>query len=89
MLTCRDVTELATDYQEGALSLGRRLEVRLHVLMCRFCRRYLAQMRTVADALRRLPPEGPPTAVNERLAAAFREASRPTGKPKAGGFERS
>ncbi len=89
MLTCRNVTELATDYQEGALSLRRRLEVRLHLLMCRFCRRYLAQMRTVADALRRLPPEGPPEAVGDRLAAAFREASRSADKPKVGGPERS
>jgi anti-sigma factor RsiW len=89
MLTCRDVTELATDYQEGALSLRRRLEVRLHLLICRFCRRYLAQMRTVADALHRLPPEGPPEAVSDRLAAAFREASRPTDKPKVGGSEQS
>jgi anti-sigma factor ChrR (cupin superfamily) len=81
MLTCRDVTELATDYQEGALSLRRRLEVHLHLLMCRFCRRYLAQMRTVAEALARLPPEDPPEAVRERLAAAYREAPRPDGRP--------
>jgi anti-sigma factor RsiW len=89
MPTCRDVTELATDYQEGTLSLRRRLEVRLHLLMCRFCRRYLAQMRTVADALRRLPPERPPEAVRERLVAAFREAPRSAHKPKVGGSERS
>jgi hypothetical protein len=79
MLTCRDVTELATEYQERALPLRRRLGMRLHLLMCGACRRYLAQLRTVAAALRRLPPEAPPDAVQQGLAAAFREASRKDG----------
>jgi len=74
MLTCRDVTELATEYQEETLPLRRRLGMRLHILMCGACRRYLAQLRTVAAALRRLPPDGPPDAVRQRLVAAFREA---------------
>jgi len=74
MLTCRDVTELATEYQEETLPLRRHLGMRLHILMCGACRRYLAQLRTVAAALRRLPPDGPPDAVRQRLVAAFREA---------------
>jgi hypothetical protein len=89
MLTCRDVTELATEYQEGALvPLRRRLGIRLHVLMCAACRRYLAQLRTVAAALRRLPPEPPPDAVRQHLAAAFREAARPDAGPRSSGDQR-
>ena len=76
MLTCRDVTELATEYQEGALPIRQRLGMRLHILVCSACRRYLAQLRTVAAALCRLPPEVFPDAERQRLAAAFREASR-------------
>ena len=88
MLTCRDVTDLATEYQEGALPLLRRLGMRLHVLMCGACRRYLAQLRTVTAALRRLPPDAPPDAVRQRLAAAFREA-RTRDEPGPGGPGRS
>jgi hypothetical protein len=88
MLTCREVTELATDHMEGALPLRRRLGVRLHVLMCGACRRYLAQVRTVTAALRRLPPAAPPDSVRSRLTTAFREAAR--GRPTSGdGGERS
>jgi hypothetical protein len=88
MLTCRDVTELATDYEEGALSVRKRFEVRLHLVMCRFCRRYLVQMRAVAEALRR-PDESQPADVSEGLSAAFREASRPAGEPGPGDSEPS
>jgi len=54
MLRCRDVTELVgTDRIEDA-SLGQRLGVRLHLLMCRHCRAYVRSLRQLADAARRL-----------------------------------
>jgi predicted anti-sigma-YlaC factor YlaD len=88
MLTCREVTELATDHMEGVLPLRRRVGVRLHLLLCGACRRYLAQMRTVTAALRRLPPAAPRGPVSPRLTAAIREAAR--GGPSSGeGGERS
>lgn len=89
MLTCRDVTELATEYQEGALPLRRRLGMRLHVLMCGACRRYLAQMRGVATLLARLRPEPPADAVRDRLAAAFRETAKANRAPGADSAGRS
>ncbi len=44
MLKCRDITELATDYTEGALPLRRRLSFGLHLAMCAMCRAYMDQL---------------------------------------------
>ncbi len=47
MMICREAAELvASDGLEGA-GWGRRLGVRLHLLMCRHCRRYARQLRAI------------------------------------------
>lgn len=55
MLSCREVTERASDYLDRALPLWQRLAVRLHLFMCQHCRRYLRQLRAVVTALGRMP----------------------------------
>ena len=68
MLSCREVTELITDYVEGALSLRDRLRFQLHIGMCRHCRAYLRQMKLTANSLGHLPePELPPELEQELL----------------------
>ncbi len=54
MQTCREVTRaIATDELSEA-GIGRRLVVRLHLLRCRPCRHYAAQIRSLGEAARRL-----------------------------------
>ena len=54
MLKCKEVARLlASDELEGA-RLHRRLSVRAHLLMCRHCRRYAAQLRALGSAARDL-----------------------------------
>lgn len=43
MMTCRDVATLIATGQVDGASLAIRLQVRLHVLMCRYCRAFLRQ----------------------------------------------
>jgi predicted anti-sigma-YlaC factor YlaD len=79
MLSCKEVTELATDYLEGDLPRGKRLRVRVHLWMCRHCRGYLDQMHKVIGMLRRLPTEPVSPEVVEKLVLQFREArDKPT-----------
>lgn len=54
MLTCRQLTELVTDYLEDRLSFMDRLRFRLHVGMCRHCRAYLDQMKQTIRTLGKL-----------------------------------
>ena len=44
VLKCHEITELSTDYQEGALPFGQRFGVGFHLLMCGLCRRYMGQL---------------------------------------------
>ena len=54
MLNCKEIARLlASDGLEGA-SLSERARVRLHLLMCRHCREYAAQLRAVGTAGREL-----------------------------------
>jgi hypothetical protein len=72
MLTCRDVAESATDFMEQKLSSREWLQVRLHLLLCRFCRLYVRQLSATRDALRRLPRAMPSDEDVRSLLGVFR-----------------
>ncbi len=64
MLNCRDVTELSSARLNGELSLARRLEIQMHLLICKHCRRFQRHFqhsqtvaRQVAKGLWRSEPE--------------------------------
>lgn len=73
MLSCKEITELATGYLEGDLTRRERLRVRLHLWMCGNCRRYLEQMRKVVAMLKRLPAEAAPAELFDTLLPHLRE----------------
>ncbi|WP_372780792.1 zf-HC2 domain-containing protein [Litorivivens sp.] len=52
MLKCREIVEHADALLATELSPGRRMAVRVHLLMCRHCRRYVRQLQ---DLLRAVP----------------------------------
>lgn len=76
MLTCRELTEVITDYLEGRMSFMDRLRFRAHVGMCRNCRAYLDQMKHTVHTLGGLPPEAVPPEVQAELLARFRDWKR-------------
>ncbi len=69
MLSCRDLTEHATDYMEGALPVRTRLAVRLHLILCAMCRAYLLQLRRTSALLRGRALPAPPPEVEGRIVA--------------------
>lgn len=48
MLMCRGLAELASDYVDGELGVGKKLSVRMHILLCRHCRSFVTNLRTSA-----------------------------------------
>lgn len=58
MLNCRELVQETTAEPDLA-SRERRLRwsVRLHLMMCRHCRRYVRQMRALLGLLAQKPPE--------------------------------
>ena len=50
MLHCRDVIEeFLADYVEGTLPLGVRMQVRVHLLLCKECMAYLETYKKSRD----------------------------------------
>ncbi len=54
MLSCKDVTRLISESMDRSLPLGKRIGVRVHILMCKFCARYERQLLLIRETLRRL-----------------------------------
>lgn len=77
MLKCRDVSELATEYDEGAMGLRRALAVRMHLLICRSCRNFLDQMSKTKGFLRHRPLNAPPPDIEAHILTS-RSATDPT-----------
>ena len=76
MPTCRDMSELVTDYLERAVSLRRRLDMWWHLVRCEACRRYYDQMRRTVRLLGSRQPMPSDTGTEERVVAAARGETR-------------
>lgn len=57
ILTCKQLVRRVTDAREGRLSAFDRAGYKLHLLRCRHCRAYVAQMDAVVAALHGAAPD--------------------------------
>jgi len=75
MLSCKDVTRLISDSMDRSLPLGKRIGVRLHLMICRFCVRYERQLQLIRDTVRRItdPPDPPAALPLDALSSEARE----------------
>lgn len=54
MLTCKEVSHALASEEAVSSGWRQRLSVKLHLLMCRHCRRYSRQIQAVGDAARQI-----------------------------------
>jgi len=54
MLTCKEVARLLSTEAAAEGALSDRVRVRLHLLFCKYCRGYAAQLRAIGTAGREL-----------------------------------
>ena len=59
MLSCREVAQLVASEELARAGVARRLSLRLHLLMCAHCRKYVAQLRRIGQAARQLAQGDP------------------------------
>ena len=57
LLNCKQATHLLSEALDRPLSLGERLELKLHLKICTGCRRYQQQMGFIRQACRGLSSE--------------------------------
>jgi len=78
MLSCKDVTKLLSESMDHSLPLGKRIGVRVHLLMCKFCSRYERQLLLIRETVRRLvaTEEKPVEPTGETLSEEAKEQFR-------------
>ncbi len=77
MLKCNAVTELVTDYAEGALPFGTRLGVRFHLILCAMCRNYVDQVEKTRRLLRGRAMQPPHAEMEDRILATLAGRDQP------------
>jgi Putative zinc-finger len=53
LISCKDASRLISQMQDGELPFRRRMAVRLHLLFCDACTKFLRQLRFLRAAMRR------------------------------------
>jgi anti-sigma factor RsiW len=71
--TCRRVTELITDYLEGALDANDRAKFEAHLATCDGCTAYLEQMRATISTVGRVDVGSLPDQLRDDLVALYRQ----------------
>ena len=72
--TCRQVSRLQSDLLDQPLSLPRRFGLRLHLLVCKWCRRYGKQIRFLHEAAHEHADELAKEAAEEAYKETYNEA---------------
>jgi len=78
MFSCKDVTRLVSESMDHSLPLGKRIGVRVHLLMCKFCARYERQLIVIREAVRHLAAtvEKPGETLSEEAKERIRKSLR-------------
>lgn len=77
---CHDMTRLISQSMDGPLPLRTRIAMRMHYLICVWCRRYRDQLGFLREAVKSCPEQGEEkmpgnltSEARERLKAALRK----------------
>src|SRR5262249_4359434 len=77
-LTCKELTELITDYLEERLSQIDRIRFQEHLSACTGCVAYVDQMRVTIQAIGSKPSLQIPSSMEKSLLEAFRRWKSPS-----------
>ena len=58
MINCEKATYLCSMEEEGRLKLAERVKLRMHLAMCKLCKRFRQQTRFISGKLKQAPAEG-------------------------------
>ncbi|MDH5258389.1 MAG: zf-HC2 domain-containing protein [Gammaproteobacteria bacterium] len=56
MLSCKDISHLASDHIDDNLSFFMKMKVKMHLFMCHKCRDFIRQFRTTVNTLKQVKP---------------------------------
>jgi hypothetical protein len=80
---CREATRLQSEALDRPLGLGQRIGLRIHLVLCKWCRRYGKQIGFLRSTAHRheeheqgLPPQSLPSEARERIKRRLREEEK-------------
>jgi anti-sigma factor RsiW len=76
MLSCRQIYDLITEYDDGGLSSSERRQFESHVVVCPPCRGFVSQMRAVRERLDDGLPLELPAELEDSIVSAFKAWKR-------------
>ena len=54
MMTCKQATALAATYLDAPLTFKQRIELKIHLCMCKLCARYVKQLLFLKTAIQHI-----------------------------------
>ncbi|MCK9997027.1 MAG: hypothetical protein KAH56_12210 [Candidatus Krumholzibacteria bacterium] len=60
MLKCRDLTKLIASDEIEDLGFMKRVEIQFHLFMCKHCRQYMGQIRSIGQGAKKMAAEAEP-----------------------------
>ena len=82
MLSCKDITEKASEYLDQELPFFTRLKVKIHLRMCQNCDRYVKQLQITIRALGKMnKPETVTDAKVDSILNNLKEVAQSGSKP--------
>jgi len=73
MLSCKQITENASDYTDAQVGLLLRVRMGLHLTMCTHCRAYMRQIGQTIGVVQRMPPPPVPEDTKAQSMQVFRQ----------------
>src|SRR5258707_2399615 len=81
--TCRDASRLQSEALDHTLPFSKRFGLRLHLIVCQWCRRYGRQIRFLREAVHEHPTkldETAPASLSPEARERLKQALRKTGE---------
>lgn len=59
MLSCKELSQLASEHIDGKLSFYMKIKFNMHIFMCHHCRNFVNQLRIFINIMHHLKPDSP------------------------------
>ena len=82
MLSCKDITRLASEDYDKKLPFFKQLQFKMHLFMCKNCRNFVEQMNLTITTISQIKPIQPQEAEIEAQVNKLMEISKMVAKER-------
>ena len=75
---CREATRLHSESMDHRLTPSRRVGLRIHIFLCKWCRRYARQTRFLSSAAKHCDDHGQSPPLSPEVRERIKQTMRPS-----------